>query len=42
MTHKKGNRHLKSSVPMLEKAKKYVNKVANEEYKAIVKKGNSL
>jgi len=37
-----GKKHLKSRVPMLEKAKKYVNKVANEEYKAIVKKGNNL
>ncbi len=36
------NRHLKSSTPRKDQMDKYVNRVANEEYKAIVKKGKGL
>ena len=32
------NRHLKSSTPRKDQMDAYVNRVANEEYKAIVKK----
>lgn len=36
------NRHLKSSVPKKDVMDAYVNRVANSEYKAIVKKGKKL
>ncbi len=36
------NRHLKSSTPRKDQMDAYVNRVANEEYKAIVKKGKGL